>query len=76
MFTLQFYFGKSAAVYCSLWASQKAPVPHGLLSVLSYESSSHNRIRQVTLDLAFMQNQKHFSNISGSGGLVPATYCQ
>ena len=25
MFTLQFYFGKSAADYCSLWASQKVP---------------------------------------------------
>ena len=28
MCTLQFYFGKSATGYCSLWASQKAPSPH------------------------------------------------
>ena len=28
MFTLQFYFGKSAAGYCSLWARQKVPGPH------------------------------------------------
>ena len=63
MCTLQFDFGKSATCYCSLWASQKAPSLHpqeGLFCLFWTNAAmfriSQNKIRWVTLYLAFMQN--------------------
>ena len=62
MFIVQFYFGKLAVGYCSLWASQKAPGPHPQEDLFLSVLNKHRYVacfpeqNQVTLYLAFMQN--------------------
>ena len=82
LFTVEFYFGKSAAGYCSLWASQKAPGPHPKMAC--FVSSE-----QTQLCFKFLKTKsgkwnctspsckitcsKLLSNVSGIAALLLAT---
>ena len=80
MCTLQFYFGKLATGYYSIWAHQKASSPHPQESLLCHFSTNTDMLPKLnhklfSFETTFSIPLLHHISISGSTSRINKQTC-